>query len=226
MSNILYTKLPQTEFESSGVSKVDNLLTVNQLARQLLPLKVTNKEIDSGLKRIYWLGNYTHKKKPKPVDKCKPKNQLKRILGLNHPPKNVLSYTDAMKLNELWMSYMKKIVNFDDLRKRGWDGIPGCKHGEQFMTSLYKCDFHGAHIKVVSSKCCSYISVAGVIILETKNTFQIIGVDNKLKTVPKDQCIFELEFEGYIIQLYGKHFVVRSKDRSKKKIKDNLMLEL
>jgi len=50
------------------------------------------------------------------------------------------------------------------------------------MTSLYKCDFHGAHIKVISSKCCSYILVSGVIILETKNTFQIIGVDNKLKS--------------------------------------------
>jgi len=50
------------------------------------------------------------------------------------------------------------------------------------MTSLYKCDFHGAHIKVVSSKCCSYVLVTGVIILETKNTFQIIGVDNKLKS--------------------------------------------
>lgn len=120
------------------------------------------------------------------------------------------------------------------------------------MTSLYKCDFHGAHIKVISSKCCSYIMVTGVIILETKNTFQVIGVDNKLKSeflilqimiillwyiklikiifvfaaVPKEQCIFELELEGYLIQLYGKHFVVRSKDRSKKKIKDNLILEL
>lgn len=63
-----------------------------------------------------------------------------------------------------------------------WDGTPGCKHWEMLMTSLYKCDFHGAHIKVVSSKCCSYILVKGVIILETKNTFQIIGVDNKLKS--------------------------------------------
>lgn len=50
------------------------------------------------------------------------------------------------------------------------------------MTSLYKCDFHGAHIKVISSKCCSYVMVAGVIILETKNTFQIIGVNDKLKS--------------------------------------------
>lgn len=44
--------------------------------------------------------------------------------------------------------------------------------------------------------------------------------------IPKEQCIFELELEGYKIHLYGKHFIVRSKDRSKKKIKDNLRLEL
>lgn len=166
------------------------------------------------------------KKKPKPVSKCKTKNQLKRILGLNCPPKDVLSYADAMKLNELWMSYMKKVVNFDNLCKRGWNGIPGCKNWETFMTSLYKCDFHGAHIKVVSSKCCSYIMLAGVIILETKNTFQIVGIDNKLKIVPKEHSIFELELEGYLIHLYGKHFITKSKDRSKKKIKDNLIMEL
>lgn len=63
-----------------------------------------------------------------------------------------------------------------------WNGIPGCKHWETFMASLYKCDFHGAHIKVISSKCCSYVMVAGVIVIETKNTFQIVGVDNKLKS--------------------------------------------
>ncbi|XP_025408283.1 ribonuclease P protein subunit p29 [Sipha flava] len=226
MSNILYAPLSQATFESSAVAKVESPLTVTELARQLLPLKVTNKEIDSGLKRIYWLGNYTHKKKSKSVDNCKQNNQLKRILGLSRPPKNVLSYLDAMKLNELWVSYIKKIINFDDLRKRGWDGTPGCKHWEALLTSLYKCDFHGAHIKVISSKCCSYIMVAGVIILETKNTFQIIGVDNKLKTIPKEQCIFELNLEGYFIQLYGKHFIIRSKDRSKKKLKENLILEL
>lgn len=52
IANILYNPLTQTAFDSSGVSKVENPLTVNQLARQLLPLKVTNKEIDTGLKRV------------------------------------------------------------------------------------------------------------------------------------------------------------------------------
>jgi RNase P/RNase MRP subunit p29 len=44
--------------------------------------------------------------------------------------------------------------------------------------------------------------------------------------IPKEQCIFELNLEGYFIQLYGKHFIIRSKDRSKKKLKENLILEL
>lgn len=52
IANVLYNSLTQTAFDSSGVSKAENLLTVNQLARKLLPLKVTNKEIDSGLKRV------------------------------------------------------------------------------------------------------------------------------------------------------------------------------
>lgn len=64
-----------------------------------------------------------------------------------------------------------------------WDGTPGCKNWEAFMTTLYKCDFHGAHIKVISSKCSSYTMIAGVIIIETKHTFQIVGVDNKLKSL-------------------------------------------
>lgn len=91
--------------------------------------------------------------------------------------------------------------------------------------------------------------MSGVIILETKNTFQIVGIDNKLKSlclvihyynistciktiflfitaIPKEHSIFELELEGHLIQLYGKHFITKPKDRSKKKIKDNLRLEL
>lgn len=52
LANILYTPLSQAAFESSGIPKVENPLTVTELARQLLPLKVTNKEIDSGLKRV------------------------------------------------------------------------------------------------------------------------------------------------------------------------------
>lgn len=52
IAHILYSPLTQTAFDSSAVPVVENQLTVNQLARKLLPLKVTNKEIDAGLKRV------------------------------------------------------------------------------------------------------------------------------------------------------------------------------
>lgn len=52
LANILYTPLTQAAFESSTVPKPENPLTVNELARQLLPWNVTNKEIDIHLKKV------------------------------------------------------------------------------------------------------------------------------------------------------------------------------
>lgn len=64
-----------------------------------------------------------------------------------------------------------------------WDGTPGCKNWEALMSTLYKSDFHGAHIKVISSKCSSYNMVEGIILVDTKYTLQILGVDNILKSL-------------------------------------------
>ncbi|XP_050419797.1 ribonuclease P protein subunit p29 [Adelges cooleyi] len=231
MSKPVYYSLSQTTFQAASVPQVKSPLSLTELSRQLLPSKISNKEIDAGFKRTYWLGVLENKKtKSTPklhhTGQSKPKNQLKRVLGINRPPKDVLSYDDAMKLNKLWLSYMKTVINLEDLVSRGWNGKPCGKHWSGLMTSLYKCDYHGAHVKVISSRCCSYIGIQGVIILETKNTFQIVGPDNTLKTVPKNGCVFEIVLQGYLFHIYGQHFVTRSKDRSKKKLKDNLLLQL
>lgn len=52
LANVLYTPLTKAAFELSNVPKPKNPLTVNELARQLLPCKVTNKEIDTNLKKV------------------------------------------------------------------------------------------------------------------------------------------------------------------------------
>jgi Ribonuclease P/MRP, subunit p29 len=53
---------------------------------------------------------------------------------------------------------------------------------------LQKADFHGALLKVVRSKCSSLVGVQGIILMDTKGTFQIICKDNRVKS--------ELTFES------------------------------
>jgi RNase P/RNase MRP subunit p29 len=47
---------------------------------------------------------------------------------------------------------------------------------------LQKADFHGALLKVVRSKCSSLVGVQGIILMDTKGTFQIICKDNRVKS--------------------------------------------
>lgn len=47
---------------------------------------------------------------------------------------------------------------------------------------LQKADFHGAAIKVVRSKCSSLVGVKGIILMDTKGTFQIICKDDTVKS--------------------------------------------
>lgn len=47
---------------------------------------------------------------------------------------------------------------------------------------IAKADYHGCLLMVTRSKCPSYIGAKGIIVLETKNTFQIICEDDQLRS--------------------------------------------
>lgn len=51
-----------------------------------------------------------------------------------------------------------------------------------FSSLIHKSDFHGAIIKVVRSKCSTMVGHKGIVILDTKGTFNIIRKDNVLKS--------------------------------------------
>lgn len=55
-------------------------------------------------------------------------------------------------------------------------------HFEQLNNKLYRADFHGALVTVIQSKCPSYVGLTGIIVMETKNVFKILGQDNKCKS--------------------------------------------
>lgn len=48
---------------------------------------------------------------------------------------------------------------------------------------IAKADYHGCLLMVTRSKCPAYIGSKGIVVLETKNTFQIICEDDELRSM-------------------------------------------
>ena len=60
--------------------------------------------------------------------------------------------------------------------------------GKAFVTAqsigakLASADYHGAEVTVVRSRCVGMVSLAGIVVRDTKFTFQIITKKNELKS--------------------------------------------
>lgn len=89
-------------------------------------------------------------------------------------------------------------------------------------------DFHGAYIEVIQSKNPSLVGHKGIVMKETENTLVIISVDNRLRTLLKADCIFNLYVDEHypLFVLHGQHLCYRTALRSKVKIKSKPTIQL
>ena len=58
-------------------------------------------------------------------------------------------------------------------------------HDPNFETvnqKLFRADFHGAQMTVIRSKCYSLVGISGIVAMETKNTFKLLGKDNIVRS--------------------------------------------
>ncbi|KAG6459541.1 ribonuclease P protein subunit p29 [Manduca sexta] len=145
----------------------------------------------------------------------------KKALGFYNIPKDSLRYIDILPLNKLWTDYICEVLEIKD-------SIPerNSKNWESFTQTFYKADLHGAYMRVVESKCPSYVFKKGICIMDTKNTFKILSEENIVTTLPKKECVFEISLKDWKLTLFGKHFCSKPADRSNKKMKNYLYPEL
>ena len=75
----------------------------------------------------------------------------------------------------MWLGYMREIL--------------GIKEGERFyMTAqsagskLASADFHGAEVTVVRSRAIGMLGLKGIVVKDTRFTFQVITTRNELKS--------------------------------------------
>ena len=115
---------------------------------------------------------------------------------------------------------------------------------------IAKADYHGCLLMVTRSKCPSYIGAKGIVVLETKNTFQIICEDDKLKSInflkfirqfeifnvihvfffgaviPKRDSVFMFTISRWTFTLFGNHMNIRPSERASRKFKSRPTIDL
>lgn len=106
-------------------------------------------------------------------------------LGLYNLPTKSVKYADMVPLHELWTQYIRK--QLQPCLKRCEDGTFAApevyeKSYDSFTKLLVKCDLHGAKISVIASCNPSLVGQVGIVVMETRNTFKIVGTDNKTRS--------------------------------------------
>jgi ribonuclease P protein subunit POP4 len=95
---------------------------------------------------------------------------------------------------------------------------------------LVSADMHGAVLEVVRSRCVSRVGLKGIVVRDTKFTFEIITEKNVVKEIPKEHTVFRFEVplpakEGestpkpLIFEILGEQFQARAPDRANKKFR-------
>ncbi|KAF2451252.1 RNase P/MRP, p29 subunit [Karstenula rhodostoma CBS 690.94] len=157
--------------------------------------------------------------KPRPLSAAQ-----KRALGLLEIPKAQQKYELYEGLHKLWAGYMVEILGL------GGDG------GKPFVTpasagqQLASADMHGAIVEVVRSRCPSRVGLKGIVVRDTKFTFEIITAKNAVKAIPKEHTMFRYEVpvpkkereeqkRPLVFEVLGEQFQTRGADRANRKFR-------
>ena len=155
--------------------------------------------------------------KPKPLSA-----KQKRALCIYEIPKAQQKYAIYEPLHRMWCGYMREILGMGD--------------GRQYVSAdgagpvMVSADYHGALVEVVRSRCVSRVGLKGIVVKDTKFTFEVITMGNELKTVPKEHTVFRFgvpleseeaagETKPLEFEIHGSQFESRAPDRANKKFR-------
>ncbi|KAF2141868.1 uncharacterized protein K452DRAFT_271710 [Aplosporella prunicola CBS 121167] len=171
------------------------------------------------------------KSKPRPLSAAQ-----KRALRLYELPAAQRKYAVWEPLHGMWCAYMREIL--------GIGGAAAYVTAATAGPKLASADFHGAVVEVVRARCVGRVGVRGVVVKDTKFTFEIVTPRDQVKTIPKEHTIFRFEIplaapapatapdapsekpRSLVFELHGSQFENRAPDRANKKFKQHNMTDL
>lgn len=170
-------------------------------------------------------------------------------LGMFTLPTAGMRYADMEPLHALWLDYMRQHLGVTATVEGGRAPEPHESGYDNFAKLLAKSDFHGAAVRVVRSKCPGHVGTEGIVAMDTKNTFKVVGRDNRMRSecvqnmedglrwlivgpgfrfaaIPKQDSVFRICIDRLECTLFGRHLGIRPAERSVKKIKNFMDLDL
>lgn len=128
-------------------------------------------------------------KKTKQKTKKKPKRMTRTEfadLGLFSLPTKSLKYADFVPMHDLWTQYIEKQLEpFLKKHENGTFSVPEVydSNYDHFSKTLVKSDLHGAKLTIECSCNPSLVGQTGIVAMETRNTFKIVGIDNRIRSM-------------------------------------------
>ena len=126
-------------------------------------------------RRLYRLQKkkyFLRKQKPKPLSA-----REKRISGIYDLPKQECRYEIFTGLHQLWVEYMRGILDLKEDQHRHVHVTPQ-SHGSKLVSA----DFHGAMLEVVRSRCPGRVGIKGIVVRDTKFTFVVVTRGDVVKS--------------------------------------------
>ncbi|EKG16303.1 hypothetical protein MPH_06478 [Macrophomina phaseolina MS6] len=168
------------------------------------------------------------KSKPAPLSA-----RQKRALAIHDIPARQRRYEIFEGLHRMWCGYVREVLGLKD---EGGDYVTPTAAGPK----LASADYHGAELEVVRCRCVGRVGLKGIVVKDTKFTFELITRGNQVKTVPKEHTIFRFEVplgstgegrgaekpKSLVFELHGSQFENRAPDRANKKFKQHVMPDL
>lgn len=170
--------------------------------------------------------------KPRPLSAAQ-----KRKLALHEIPKSQQKYAIYEPLHNLWAGYIRDILN---LSPGGTAYVTPSSAGQM----LASADMHGALVKVVRSRCVSRVGVEGIVVRDSRYTFEVVTRGDGVKSLPKEHTVFGVEVslekgkgedgegkggEGrrpLVFEINGEMFQTRAPDRANRKFRIHFQKDL
>lgn len=199
--------------------------SVEKLLEQFLRKRLNKKRQGEGIAdnlkfRIEQLEVYGKKRKRFQLTRGKRKTltaREKRELKLFEIQPEQQRYDMYVPLHELWNDYIRDLLKLDKATERS---------NPTLEERLLRADYHGSIITVTRAKCPSLVGACGIVLQETKNTLKIIAKDDRVKTIPKQNTVFTIEIDGYVITIYGNNFRYKTTDRSSRRFRTRHTIDM